>query len=97
MTNEFKEALDAVNNSTCSALHDLERFDIVELLKADYNTIRLALKAMDALMGEPSERMEIKGAIQVDFNQVKQPSRIKAVHCWKAMRDQMLADLDKGE
>lgn len=98
--NEFKEALEAIDNSTCASLSKPDNFDIIELTDSEHETIRLALKAMIALMGEPSE--DVIAALYCKYEDMYPtsapgPCNEDWILLFKAMRSAMLAELDKGE
>lgn len=92
---EFKEALDRLEDAM-SIKGNIESWEAVALcIGTEFNTIRRALIIADALMGEPTSNM-----IQASFNAPylgKMSYESILVSEWKAMRDQMIADLDKGE
>ena len=83
--NEFKEAL---------AVFDDDLDGMPDYYASVRQTIRRALLIADALMGEPSINM-LNAGIVASYTEMG--VRYCAADSFKAMRDQMLAELDKGE
>ena len=95
MKNRFKEALEDFNTDGYDAdtpcWVDAEKMFRPEICE----TIRFALKGMDALMAEPTQMMMYVGT----ENLLKQSryGTLFSDHVWKEMRDQLLKDIENEE
>lgn len=96
MTTEFKDALEAFQYY--HAYDYAPNYDMGALMGeitiSHWFTIRRALIVADRLMQEPSEGMEVQGAVERDFFATKYPSRQRAALTFKAMRDLLLKECE---